>query len=92
MIKPILYVAAILSIAACGASIPHTVPDVRIVEKKVPTPVRCIDVLPPAPDLEPIPSADITAQTIARVKREQQLVEYSNKLKILSIPCTEEPK
>ena len=92
MIKLILYVAAISGIVACGATTPNTVPEVRVVEKSVPTPVRCIDALPRTPALEPIPLADITAQTVARVKREQALIEYSNKLKVLATPCLKDSK
>ena len=92
MIKLILYVAAITGIVACGATVPNTVPEVRIVEKSVPTPVRCIDALPDTPILEPIPAADIAEQTLARVKREQALIEYSNKLKVLATPCLKDSK
>lgn len=92
MIKPILYVAAILGIVACGATTPDAVPEVQVIEKKVPAPVRCIDALPETPVLEPIPPADITAQTVARVKREQALIEYSNKLKVLAGPCLKDSK
>ena len=92
MIKLILYVAAITGIVACGATTPNTVPEVRIVEKSVPTPVRCIDALPDTPILEPIPASDIAEQTLARVKREQALIEYSNKLKVLAGPCLKDSK
>lgn len=94
MIKPIIFAAAIMSIAGCGtfAMRTQTVPEVRIVEKKVPTPVRCIDTMPPPPTLEPIPDADITKQTLVRIRREAVLIEYSNKLKLLAVPCTENPK
>lgn len=92
MIKPILYVAAVLSVVACGTIPATVVPKVTIVEKTVPVPVKCIDRMPAAPVLEPIPKEGITEQTVARVKREQALIEYSNKLRIVSLPCAKDPK
>lgn len=94
MIKRIIYVAAVLGVVACGGTVNHqpTVPEVTIVEKKILVPVKCISIMPSAPILEPIPTSGITEQTVARVKREQQLIEYSNKLKIVSSPCVETPK
>lgn len=93
MIKPILYACAVFGIVACGHTANRiTPPSVVVVEKKIMVPVKCINELPSAPALDPIPATGITEQTIARVKREQQLIEYGNKLKLLSSPCIEEPK
>lgn len=69
-----------------------TVPEVRVVEVKVPVPVKCIDRLPATPELEPVPEGDIVAQTVARAKRERQLIEHANKLKLLASPCTKDIK
>ena len=91
MIKSIiLAIAAALSISGCATH--TTVPEVRIVEKKVPTPVRCIDSIPTPPPLEPIPDADIAKQTLVRIRREAALIEYGNKLKLLAVPCAVDPK
>ena len=90
MNKLLISLSSLVLLAGCEHN--PTVPEVKVVEVKVPVPVKCIDRLPDSPELEPIPEGDIVAQTVARAKRERQLIEHANKLKLLATPCTKDSK
>jgi hypothetical protein len=90
--KPVAALTSIaflaLTTAACSVIDKDPVAErTEIVERVVEKPVKCIETLPPFPDLDPVPRQGIVEQTLARIKREETLRQYAAKLLILVQPC-----
>ncbi len=77
-----------LTTAACGAIEKDPIAErTEVIEVIVEKPVKCIESLPPFPDLDPVPRQGIVDQTLARIKREEALRQYATKLLLLAQPC-----
>ena len=79
-------------ITACAtAPTPLIVAPKEVVKADVVVTASCVTSIPASPELVEIPKDGISAQTLARIKREQQLKEYGDKLYAILLAC-KDPK
>ena len=93
MKKILIAVATVGALASCSTTKPAVVAErTTVVENIVEVKQKCIERLPPAPDLVDVPRTGAADQALARIRREEALTLYINQLIIVAKPCVKDSK